>query len=326
MKQFLLIFIIIFAACTSNYKSETVKDQTNLDDSLKEIMTPQVFPEKLFIKSFSHNLILNTKIFEQYSLEKGQFAIIRDNLGKSDFEYSGYFFEKLEKSKFKDPQTYGANEILKLEISFECSECYDAILIRHKLNLDSLNQESELIQFLNDPVSADRKIPKNNENQFQSIEEIRLRRNGLVGFYLVLRDKDKELFIYEIAGIKSDGLAPVFKEGEYCSFNGDDEYEGLVCLTTKDFEGNDYSGYSVPIKGRIYGDVFEIKINGKSIKFKKGEFYQRIHMNLKTGYNQIPILIKDKYDNTRESYIEVSLTRIKEDPIIDLDIENNIIN
>jgi hypothetical protein len=245
------------------------------------------------------------------------------NSKPTDFEYSEYFIDYLKKSKFDEPETYGAEELMKFNVSFECEECYDAIIIRYKLNSENLPKEESLKEFLDDPSSIDRKIKRNKENIFQTTEEIKLRENGLVGIYLILRDKNKELFIYEIAGLKSDGLAPVFRESEYCSFEGDEEYEGLVCLDTKQFEGNDYSGYSVPLKGKVFGDVTELKINGKAVKFKKGEFYKRIHMKLKTGYNQIPIILKDKYGNTNETYMEVSLSRIKNEPSIDIDIENN---
>ncbi|UBZ10475.1 hypothetical protein LDL79_16955 [Leeuwenhoekiella palythoae] len=323
MKKILVFLIIIFTSCKNNSKNDFTTEEKITNESKSVVLNPKVFPENLIVKTLSHNLILNTKMFDQYSLKKGESANIKPNLKNTDFKYSDYFLEKLEKSKFEDPETYGADEILKFEISFNCNDCYDAMLIRYIFNSDSLPKEKELIEFLNDPISIDRKIKRNEENLFQRTEEISLRRNGLVGFYLALRDKNKELFMYELAGIKSDGLAPVFRESEYCSFDGDDEYEGLVCLTTKDFEGNDYSGYSVPIKGRIYGDVTEIKINGKSVKFKKGEFYKRIHMMLKTGYNQIPVVLKDKYGNTNETYMEVTLSRIKEEPTIDIDIENN---
>ena len=94
-------------------------------------------------------------------------------------------------------------------------------------------------------------------------------------------------------------------------------------MDTKQFEGNEYEGYSVPLKGKIFGDVKELRINGKSIKFNKGEFYKRIHMMLKIGYNQIPVVLKDKYGNTNETYMEVTLSRIKDEPTIDIDIENN---
>jgi len=44
---------------------------------------------------------------------------------------------------------------------------------------------------------------------------------------------------------------------------------------------------------------------------------------LKIGYNQIPVVLKDKYGNTNETYMEVTLSRIKDEPTIDIDIENN---
>lgn len=321
---FFLMILIILTSCKEKTNNESIKE--NIESPKKtELVSknPNVFPNSLRIENTSHDIILNTNLFNRYSLKKGESVEIKPNLKPSDFEYSDYFIDYLKKSKFDEPETYGAEELMKFNISFECQECYDAIIIKYELNSENLPTEESLREFLDDPSSIDRKIKKNNENIFRATEEIKLRVNGLVGIYLILRDKNKELFIYEIAGLKSDGLAPVFRESEYCSFDGDEEYEGLVCLDTKQFEGNDYLGYSVPLKGKIFGDVTEIKINGKSVKFKKGEFYKRIHMMLKTGYNQIPVILKDKYGNTNETRMEVTLSRIKNEPSIDIDIENN---
>lgn len=323
MKKILLILIIL-SSCKEQIKTESINDKIESPKKTELVLkNPKVFPDKLNIENITHDLILNTNIFNQYVLKKGEKVDIKSDLKPSDFEYSEYFIDYLKKSKFDEPETYGAEELMKFNISFECKECYDAIIIRYKLNSENLPTEESLKEFLDDPSSIDRKIKRDNEDIFQATEEIKIRENGLVGIYLILRDKDKELFIYEIAGLKSDGKAPVFRESEYCSFSGDPEYEGLVCLDTKQFEGNDYSGYSVPLKGKIFGDVKELRINGKSVNFKKGEFYKRIHMMLKTGYNQIPIVLKDKYGNTNETYMEVTLSRIKDEPTIDIDIENN---
>ena len=123
------------------------------------------------------------------------------------------------------------------------------------------------------------------------------------------RNNKKEKFAYELAGIKADLSAPEFVEAQDCAFRGDTSSQGLVCLTTMTFEGNENSGYSVPVKGQILGDVTSLSINGKETKFRKGAFYQRIHMMLKMGYNEIPVLIKDKFGNTTESYIETTIIR-----------------
>jgi hypothetical protein len=320
----LFLALIILTSCQNNSKNESIHEKGSQELSEIKKLKPSVFPEKLNFTNLTHNVVLNTNIFNQYSLNKGETAEIKPDISNSDFEYSSHFIEFLIKSKFEDPQTYGAEEIMKFNISFECSNCYDAVIIRYELNSQSLPKEESLLEFLNDPSSIDRKIKRDQNNVFTATEEIKLRLNGLIGIYLILRDQKKDMFIYELAGLKSDGLAPVFRETEFCLFDGDEEYEGLVCLDTKQFEGNDYSGYSVPIKGNVFGDVTELKINGKSVTFNKGEFYKRIHMMLKTGYNQIPIIVKDKFGNTNETYIEVTLSRIKNEPSIDIDIENNI--
>ena len=189
------------------------------------------------------------------------------------------------------------------------------------MNLKELVNDTAFNDYLDDPATNERKI-KRKGNQFQIVEKFSLSFDGLLGIYLILRNKNKELFFYEIAGLKSDASSPVFNESEYCEFKGDTTSDGIVCLTTKQFEGNDYSGYDVPIKGYIQGDVKTLLINGKNVTFNKGEFYQRIHINMKTGYNQIPIIIKDKFSNTTETYLKVTLERIKKDPQIIID--NNI--
>lgn len=322
---FIILLVICYVSCknqsdnnSSSSEKEIIKEQ------IKE-KEPELFPSNLKVTSKSHDVILNTNLFSKYSLLKGETAEIKNDIGNANFPYYSNFIELLPKSKFENPKTYGAEDVMKLDISFECTNCYDATVIRFDFNSKELSTGNDLKEFLEDPSSIDRKI-KNNNGVFNVKKEITLRLNGLIGIYLVLRNSKKELFIYEIIGLKSDGVAPLFRDSEYCSFNGDEEYEGMVCITTKQFEGNDYSGYSVPLKGKIYGDVASININGKNVKFKKGEFYKRMHMMLKTGYNQIPVVVKDKYSNKTETYMEVILSRIKDEPDIyidnDIDIEN----
>jgi hypothetical protein len=318
----LLILLLIIASSFSCKNSKT-KDDNQKKSITKNAISkhPDLFPSNLKIKAVSHDLILNTNLFEKYNLNKNDTAAIRATLKNTDFNYTDKFYTFIQKSKFQEPNTYAASENVKFELSFECNNCYDAILIRTEMNSSELINDTILPKFLDDPASIDRKIKKNG-NVFQIIEDFDLTYDGFLGIYLVLRNKSKELMIYEIAGIKADASSPTFKEGEFCNFSGDTAYQGMVCLTTKQFEGNDYSGYSVPVKGNIYGDVKSLSINGKNVKFNQGEFYQRIHMMLKIGYNQIPIIIKDKFANTTETYIKVTLERIKKEP--DINIDNNI--
>ena len=319
MKYSLLFFLLIVSIYSCNNKQNNNTQKKSQKESIQR--NPKLFPLNLQITSKSHNIILNTNLFDKYSLQKGQTVKAKDEINNSSFTYTSNFIEFLPKSKFENPDTYGAEDNLKFNISFECPECLDATIVRYDFNSKELITDNSLKEFLNDPSSISRKI-RQKGILFISDEDISFSRNGLIGIYLVLRDIKKELFIYEIIGSKSDGMAPSFLDSESCLFEGDDEFEGMVCITTKQFEGDDYSGYNVPLKGMVYGDVASININGKNIKFKKGEFYKRMNMKLRTGYNQIPIIIKDKYSNTTESYIEVTLSRIKDDP--DIYIDNNI--
>lgn len=318
MKKILFITLIVVGACRNDIKIGQIKEEGVAQQRERGILSPSVFPQSLYLKTISHDMILNTNLFDQYSLKKGESAKSNPSSKVSNFSYSGDFIDYLRKSDHEDPTTYGAQEMLNFELSFDCSRCLDATLVRFELNSKELPKADKLAEFLDGSNSAHRKITKNRQGRFHINTEIQLQRNGLIGIYLVLRDEEKKVFIYEIAGLKADGLPPVFIRFEDFPFVGDEDYEGLVCLTSMQFEGNQYSGYNVPIKGHIYGDIAELKINGKSIIFKQGEFYQRVHMNLEIGYNRIPILLRDKHGNTTESYIEITLERINDEPSINI--------
>ena len=319
MRLFLLLFVLIVISCKN--KNADIQIEQN---SFKQKVTskhPGLFPFNLKLKALSHDLILNINLFEQYNLKKNDTASIKQNVSGNDFNYSKIFYTFVQKSKHQEIKTNSGKDTLKFELSFDCEHCYDAILFRAGMNLKEMVNDTAFNDYLDDPATIDRKI-KRKGNRFQITEDFSLNYDGLLGIYLVLRNKNKELFFYEIAGLKSDASSPTFNESEYCEFTGDSTSDGTVCLTTKKFEGNDYTGYDVPIKGYIQGDIKTLLINGKNVSFNKGEFYQRIHINLKTGYNQIPIIIKDKFSNTTETYLKVTLERIKKDPQIIID--NNL--
>ena len=318
--KFLLFPLLLSIFSCKNYKQKEDANHKPLSNNVTS-KHPDLFPFNLKIKALSHNIILNTNLFVNYNLMKNDTAGIRKNLTSNDFSYNGIFYTFVQKSNRQQPEINNPKDTIKFELSFDCEKCNDAILIRAPMNLKELVNDTAFNDYLDDPATNERKI-KRKGNQFQIVEKFSLSFDGLLGIYLILRNKNKELFFYEIAGLKSDASSPVFNESEYCEFKGDTTSDGIVCLTTKQFEGNDYSGYDVPIKGFIQGDVKSLSINGKNVSFIKGEFYRRIHMMIKIGYNQIPIIIKDKFSNTTETYIKINLERIKKDPQIN--INNNI--
>ena len=194
--------------------------------------------------------------------------------------------------------------------------------LKSNIASDDFITNAGLKEYFNDPISIENKT-KSENGKYNIDFDRKYDSNGLIGIYLILRSLENELFIYEIAGAKSDAIAPVFSSSEFsCFFSGDIGYEGLVCLKTKKFQGNEYSGFDIPIKGNIYGDVSSITINGKSVEFNIGEFYTRMKMKLKMGYNQIPVVIKDEFSNTTTSYMEVTIGNIDKNP--DIYIENDI--
>jgi hypothetical protein len=317
MRYIISILIILFVSCRSKDKNDEIESR----ESKQKTTSPTVIPSKLKLKAISHDLILNTNLFDSYQINKGDSVEMKTEILNTELFSDGKFCNYLKKSKIEEPETYGPNEMLKFDLSFECENCYDATLFRLELNSKEFLNDTSFIDFLNDPATTTAKI-KREGSLFRIRKELSLKYDGLLGIYLALRNKANEVVVYEIAGIKSDASAPSFSQNEFCTFTGDTTYQGMVCLTTKEFQGNDYFGYSVPIKGHIYGDVKLLRINGRNFKPIQGEFYQRIPMMLKMGYNQIPVIIKDRFSNTTEAYIQVTLSRIKDSP--DINIENNI--
>lgn len=162
----------------------------------------------------SHDLILNVNLFEKYNLDKNDTAVIKQSLKGSYFNYTNKFYTFIKKSEFQDPKTYAASENVKFFLSFECESCYDAILIRTESNSKELIGDTTLTKFLDDPATIDRKI-KRTGNIFQIVEDFDLRYDGLLGIYLILRNKNKEIFFYEIAGIKSDASSPLLTKANF---------------------------------------------------------------------------------------------------------------
>lgn len=309
-----LIFIILFSCNTDKNKISTTK--TNIIKG--ELKSIPLIPNRLSIKSKDHNLILNTNLFNIYELLKDSLATSKKKQNQILNENNTVSF--LKKSKYLKTDIYSSNDNIDLQIKFDCKDCKDAYLFRTNGNFENIS--NEITDFLKDPASVEYKIPKKDNLYVYNDNKYKLKYHGFLSFYIVLKDFNDKLWIYEIAGIESDGEAPRFSKQENCLFQGNENSDGLVCITTKDFEGNTYSGYNVPLKGIIHGDIKDIYINNKKIKFIKGEFYKRIHMKLSIGYNQVPIVLIDSIGNKNETYMEIELERITNEPFIDID--NNI--
>ena len=155
-------------------------------------------------------------------------------------------------------------------------------------------------------------------------DTIKVSYSGNIGLYLINIDGNNNYFIQQIGILKGDDSSPVFNNRSWCSFNGDSEVQGQVCLDTKEFYG--YNPHNVPFVGKAFGDISKIYIDKKSVPFKIGEeiyFKKRIYLD--GGYNRISVKIVDKKGNITESFIPVTMERMN-NTNIDIDNEINIDN
>lgn len=161
--------------------------------------------------------------------------------------------------------------------------------------------------------------------------------NGIINVVYFGMNENGESYIQNLGKLIIDNVAPTFSRinnfGSFVTYSvtentpkyKHDDYTGSVTLTTKKFQG--WSPFKVPFVGQVYGDVKELYVNGLKRKFKIGEelyFKQKIYLD--TGYNRIPIKIVDKRGNVAVSYIEVTLSNIKDSEINinnEINIDNN---
>jgi hypothetical protein len=318
--------------CCSKFKDKTFQTSKTLFSliliicinscDLKKENKPPIkilIPENLIFKTLNQKVILNTVLFNKYYLETGDSAISNLNL-KSRFTInSDSFILNLKKSEFEELAPVSGKDSLKFYIHFQCKNCVDAFVFCDKSNSKNLILDSTLQKYLNDPVSVRQKLDKKG-NTFSKYFVKNLQNSDYQGMYLILRDINNKIFIYELAAINSDASSPFFYNNLNNCRKKINETEGVVCLVIRQFEG-----YFAPIQGCIYGDVDSLFIGGYNIKFEKGDFFQTLYLKTIIGYNQIPIVIKDKFGNKTKTYIELTMNRIeRNNPSINIDNNVNI--
>ena len=316
-----LALLFVLLSCNSGMDYS----ESHLTQEITETNKPQpefLFPQELIISSNTHDLLSNTTIFKSPIVKKGTSTqpMDVDSLPKK-FDQINYLFEPNIKQSIKPSSSENG---FSISISFECERCQSAFLILSHPNDYDLPKEiqSGNLWTLNERLH---KIDINEKAQYSHNLHVKELGSGWGSIYLILKDSSKNSSIFEVASIVTDKSPPVFISssiGLYYKFQGDPTFEGQVCLETKEFTGNDYDGYDVPFKGEIYGDIKTLKISGRTMQIKGTDFYQRVHLQLKTGYNQIPITVIDNMGNKTESYMEVTLEYINSGPYI----ENNIYN
>jgi hypothetical protein len=161
---------------------------------------------------------------------------------------------------------------------------------------------------------------KNIQNNFLIEEKLFSEDSGLIGIYLITINEIGKYTYQQIGAYLSDAVSPVFSNSYYCSEPKNPNYEGILCLDSKDFYG--WNPYNVPFTGKAYGDVKFIYVNNTNINFKIGEeIYFKKSLYLDGGYNRVKIKIIDQSGNVTESFIPITVENIKNNEI---DIENNI--
>jgi hypothetical protein len=156
-------------------------------------------------------------------------------------------------------------------------------------------------------------------------DEVEATYSGLVGLYVINIDKHGLYSYHEVANYLVDESAPMFNNYRYGRFNGDERFEGLLCLSTEHFYG--FNPYKVPFTGRVYGDIKEIYVDGKKIPFAVGaDLYFKKSIYLDGGYNRITVKLIDSKGNSAEYYIPITIESLDKSEINidnDINIENN---
>lgn len=307
MKKIILhVFLLTtFLSCQNKLKEEADK----------RIKFPKIFNLKL--SSDTHAMFLNTKLFSKHELSKNKIGEIKKNI---DFEMLKDN-ERILNNNLSQYSSYDAvkgNDSIKVNLEFECSECSDAFVVLIKANDRDVN--SVFKELVSDPIIEKLRIKK--IDGIYSLNNYHSLKDGYESLYLIVQDSSKVFYSYELATLLSDGQAPQFIQNKWIESRELESNEGIVAISTEDFSGDDYTGYFVPIKGRILGDVSEIQINGRKVTFKQGDFFIRIKMKLYDGYNQIPLIISDKFGNKTVTYIPLNIGQAIDKPQVK--IENNI--
>lgn len=95
--------------------------------------------------------------------------------------------------------------------------------------------------------------------------------------------------------------------------------EELVCISIGSWEGYLDSVNSVPITGSVSGQLKNITIDGKAIRWdENNEIYQRINLFIHGGLNKYKVVAEDNYGNVSTGYVQTDAERTKES--IDLNI------
>jgi len=93
-------------------------------------------------------------------------------------------------------------------------------------------------------------------------------------------------------------------------------YEGKVCITNKDFQGS--SPYNIPFVATILGNVSELYVNNKRIKFDgPGEIFFRLKIALEMGYNRVPVQAIGKSGEATESFVEININETSDKIVIE---------
>jgi hypothetical protein len=187
---------------------------------------------------------------------------------------------------------------------------------------DEVNFEkiiSEYIETKLDSIESDWKGKMNNKD-YVITDKISSEYAGLIGIYLINIDQYGQFTYQQIGAYLSDAVSPNFTNSTYCSEPDNPEYEGVVCIDSKNFYG--WSPYNVPFVGRAYGDIKAIYVDNMKVNFKIGqEIYFKKKVYLDGGYNRVPVKVIDNSGNITESFIPIT---IKDMDNNEINIDNNI--
>lgn len=142
-----LALLVLIVGCKNDQTSKA---------SLVELKNPTVLPLELTIESRTLATVLNTELFNIYELNQKEIVQSKYNLKAEDLWYQGEFLSLLKKSRTAEPQTFGANELISLRISFQCDDCKSAYFYKGAGN--DKNIATKVKKMLKEPAAIDHEI------------------------------------------------------------------------------------------------------------------------------------------------------------------------
>lgn len=132
----------------------------------------------------------------------------------------------------------------------------------------------------------------------------------------------QELAKVEQAKIEAEAIDTVPPRIDSSCFISDDtlkKNEERVCIEIGNWSGYLDSTNSMPITGKIVGDVKSVTVDGKKITWDENkQIYQRINLYVYGGLNKYKVVAEDMKGNKSTGYIETDAANTSNDVNVNL--------